>query len=162
MATQLTRQGHVIKLGHRRHKQATRAIMLRRAAALCRHRVNSVCRTLCIQSKVPQKPTWNLEPEPDRQLMDVHIAVEVIDHLERLALVDFRNKEGVQRLENAVQFAKQLHHVNTDGVEPLASVLEDSLFYTCLLLTTGSCISEETVLPVEIVQKVYLKTPPML
>lgn len=51
--------------------------------------------------------------------------MELLDHLERLALVDFRNWEGVQRLEKAIQFADQLHAVNTEGVEPMDSVLED-------------------------------------
>lgn len=56
---------------------------------------------------------------------DCHVTPEVIDHLERLALVDFRNQEGVMRLQSAVNFANQLHSVNTDGIEPLVSVLED-------------------------------------
>uniref|UniRef100_A0A8C5LYA3 Glutamyl-tRNA(Gln) amidotransferase subunit C, mitochondrial n=1 Tax=Leptobrachium leishanense TaxID=445787 RepID=A0A8C5LYA3_9ANUR len=81
-----------------------------------------VCRPLSVRSKVPQQPTWKLEPETDTQ--QAHVSMEVIDHLERLALVDFRNKEGVQRLEKAIQFANQLDSVNTDGIEPLASVLE--------------------------------------
>ncbi|XP_063310649.1 glutamyl-tRNA(Gln) amidotransferase subunit C, mitochondrial [Pelobates fuscus] len=134
--------------------------MLRRAVAVCRHRVNTVCRTLCIQSKVPQKPTWNLEPEPDRQVMDVHITIEVIDHLERLALVDFRNKEGVQRLENAVQFAKQLHHVNTDGIEPLASVLEDRQLYIRKDCVTGGDCAESLLDNATDVVEEYFVAPP--
>ncbi|XP_066459741.1 glutamyl-tRNA(Gln) amidotransferase subunit C, mitochondrial isoform X3 [Eleutherodactylus coqui] len=57
------------------------------------------------------------------------VSAEVIDHLERLALVDFRNQEGVERLARAIQFASQLHNVNTEGVQPLASVLEDRALY---------------------------------
>lgn len=53
------------------------------------------------------------------------VAVEVLDRLEQLALVDFRDTEGVERLRKAIQFADQLHEVNTDGVEPMDSVLED-------------------------------------
>nr|XP_033812794.1 glutamyl-tRNA(Gln) amidotransferase subunit C, mitochondrial [Geotrypetes seraphini] len=62
--------------------------------------------------------------------------MEMIDHLEHLALVDFRNQEGVQRLEKAIQFADQLHDIDTKGVEPLVSVLEDR----CL------CLREDEVL----------------
>lgn len=51
--------------------------------------------------------------------------MEVLDHLERLALVDFRDAEGVERLREAVRFAERLREVNTEGIEPLDSVLED-------------------------------------
>ncbi|KAM6051578.1 glutamyl-tRNA(Gln) amidotransferase subunit C, mitochondrial [Theristicus caerulescens] len=71
------------------------------------------------------------------------VTVEVLDHLERLALVDFRDAEGVERLQKAIGFADQLHEVNTDGVEPMDSVLEDR----CLYLreddvTEGNCTNE--------------------
>ncbi|XP_014817994.1 PREDICTED: glutamyl-tRNA(Gln) amidotransferase subunit C, mitochondrial isoform X2 [Calidris pugnax] len=71
------------------------------------------------------------------------VTVEVLDHLEQLALVDFRDAEGVERLRKAIQFADLLHQVNTDGVEPMDSVLEDR----CLYLreddvTEGNCTNE--------------------
>lgn len=53
------------------------------------------------------------------------ITVEVIEHLERLALVDFGSREAVARLEKAIAFADRLRAVDTDGVEPMESVLED-------------------------------------
>lgn len=53
------------------------------------------------------------------------ITAEVIEHLEHLALVDFGSREAVARLEKAVAFADRLHAVDTDGVEPMESVLED-------------------------------------
>ncbi|OWK60176.1 Glutamyl-tRNA(Gln) amidotransferase subunit C, mitochondrial [Lonchura striata] len=72
-----------------------------------------------------------------------NVSVEVLDHLEQLALVDFRDSDGVERLHKAIQFADQLHEVNTDGVEPMDSVLEDR----CLYLreddvTEGNCTKE--------------------
>ncbi|OBS69962.1 hypothetical protein A6R68_01497 [Neotoma lepida] len=42
-----------------------------------------------------------------------------IEHLERLALVNFRSREAVARLEKAINFADQLHAVDTKGVEPM-------------------------------------------
>lgn len=48
-----------------------------------------------------------------------------MDKLERLALVDFRTKQGLECLEKAIRFADQLHVVDTSGVEPMDSVLED-------------------------------------
>lgn len=53
------------------------------------------------------------------------VSAAVIERLERLALVNFGSREAVDRLEKAIAFADQLHAVDTDGVEPLESVLED-------------------------------------
>ncbi|XP_064209576.1 glutamyl-tRNA(Gln) amidotransferase subunit C, mitochondrial [Anguilla rostrata] len=75
-------------------------------------------------SKVPQTPTW--EPVSENQLPPpTRVPLDLVDKLERLALVDFRNQEAVTRLEKAIRFADQLHVVNTEGVEPMESVLED-------------------------------------
>ncbi|XP_027718569.1 glutamyl-tRNA(Gln) amidotransferase subunit C, mitochondrial [Vombatus ursinus] len=57
------------------------------------------------------------------------VSAELIEHLERLALVDFRNREGVARLQAAIEFAGQLRAVDTDGVVPMESVLEDRCLY---------------------------------
>lgn len=57
-------------------------------------------------------------------LQKTKISKEMIEHLERLALVDFANQAGIERLESAIRFADQLHLVNTDDVEPMDSVLE--------------------------------------
>ncbi|KAM8797531.1 glutamyl-tRNA(Gln) amidotransferase subunit C, mitochondrial [Eudromia elegans] len=71
------------------------------------------------------------------------VPAAVLEHLERLALVDFRDAEGVRRLREAVRFAERLHDVDTEGVEPMDSVLEDR----CLYLreddvTEGNCTKE--------------------
>ncbi|XP_036908149.1 glutamyl-tRNA(Gln) amidotransferase subunit C, mitochondrial [Sturnira hondurensis] len=57
------------------------------------------------------------------------ITADVIKHLERLALVDFGSQEAVARLEAAIAFADRLREVDTDGVEPMESVLEDRCLY---------------------------------
>ncbi|XP_072271605.1 glutamyl-tRNA(Gln) amidotransferase subunit C, mitochondrial [Pyxicephalus adspersus] len=115
-------------------------------------------RFLSSQSKVPQNPTWRIEPETEAQ--DSHVTPELIDHLERLALVDFRNQEGVQRLQSAVNFANQLHHVNTDGIEPLDSVLEDrALYIRGDEVTSGNC-SEILLQKAKSVVEDYFVAPP--
>lgn len=53
------------------------------------------------------------------------VSAQVIEHLERLALVDFGSQEAVARLEKAIAFADRLRAVDTGGVEPMESVLED-------------------------------------
>jgi len=53
------------------------------------------------------------------------VDIELINHLERLSLVEFGNKQGIERLETAVRFADTLLHIDTSDVEPMISVLED-------------------------------------
>ncbi|NXM83032.1 GATC amidotransferase, partial [Oenanthe oenanthe] len=89
------------------------------------------------------------------------VSVEVLEHLEQLALVDFRDLEGVERLQKAIQFADQLHEVNTDGVEPMDSVLEDRW---CLYLreddvTEGSCTKELLENARETVEEYFVAPP---
>uniref|UniRef100_A0A8C3MRZ9 Glutamyl-tRNA(Gln) amidotransferase subunit C, mitochondrial n=1 Tax=Geospiza parvula TaxID=87175 RepID=A0A8C3MRZ9_GEOPR len=84
----------------------------------------------------------------------------LLEHLEHLALVDFRDAEGVERLQKAIQFADQLHEVNTDGVEPMDSVLEDR----CLYLreddvTEGNCTKELLENATEKVEEYFVAPP---
>ncbi|XP_019394766.1 PREDICTED: glutamyl-tRNA(Gln) amidotransferase subunit C, mitochondrial [Crocodylus porosus] len=88
-----------------------------------------------------QNPEWQLEEQ--KLLPQKKVTMELLDHLERLALVDFRNWEGVERLEKAIQFADQLHEVNTEGIEPMDSVLEDRCLYLREdNITEGNCTKE--------------------
>ncbi|XP_043924817.1 glutamyl-tRNA(Gln) amidotransferase subunit C, mitochondrial isoform X1 [Protopterus annectens] len=87
-------------------------------------------------SQVPQLPTW----KPTQEICLPEVSVQLIHHLEQLALVDFRDQEGVERLAKAVQFADQLHAVDTTGVEPMDSVLEDRCLYVRPDdITEGNC-----------------------
>ncbi|XP_037115680.1 glutamyl-tRNA(Gln) amidotransferase subunit C, mitochondrial [Syngnathus acus] len=79
-------------------------------------------------SKVPEAATWETIPE-DQLPPPTQVAEDLVDKLERLALVDFRTKEGLACLEKAIRFADELHVVDTSGVEPMDSVLEDRALY---------------------------------
>ncbi|OCU01780.1 glutamyl-tRNA(Gln) amidotransferase subunit C, mitochondrial isoform X2 [Xenopus laevis] len=127
-------------------------------AALYTASISGFRRSLSAQSKVPPKPTWDLQPETISQIPK--ISLDMIDHLERLALVDFGNEEGVQRLQKAIQFASQLHNVNTEGVEPLSSVLEDRALYIRKdTVAAGNCT--ETLLEnARMVVEEYFVAPP--
>ncbi|XP_004396723.1 PREDICTED: glutamyl-tRNA(Gln) amidotransferase subunit C, mitochondrial [Odobenus rosmarus divergens] len=88
------------------------------------------------------------------------VTAEVIEHLERLALVDFGSQEAVARLEKAIAFADRLRAVDTDGVEPMESVLEDR----CLYLRSdnvveGNC-AEELLQNAHRVVEEYFVAPP--
>ncbi|XP_046872743.1 glutamyl-tRNA(Gln) amidotransferase subunit C, mitochondrial isoform X1 [Hypomesus transpacificus] len=85
------------------------------------------CSSHISNTKVPLTPTW--KPMQSNLTQPAGVSADLVDKLERLALVDFRNQEGLVCLEKAIQFANQLHAVNTDGVEPMDSVLEDRSLY---------------------------------
>ncbi|XP_069980362.1 glutamyl-tRNA(Gln) amidotransferase subunit C, mitochondrial isoform X1 [Penaeus vannamei] len=93
-------------------------------------------------SKVPQHPVTTSIKEkelPPKTKVDL----QLVQLLEKLSLVDFANKEGVARLEAAINLADKLSVVDTDGVEPMITVLEDrSLPLADDEVTTGD-MSEE-------------------
>ena len=77
-----------------------------------------------LNSKIPSTPVVNTIEEknlPPRTKIDQ----ETIELLERLSLVDFANKKGIDRLEDAIRFADQIRVIDTTGVEPMITVLED-------------------------------------
>lgn len=94
------------------------------------------------ESKVPQKPVVttideNLLPPPTK------IDLGTIQLLEKLSLVNFANAEGIGRLEEAIRVADQLCMVQTDGVEPMISVLEGESLYLAEDEVTSGNMSEE-------------------
>ena len=76
-----------------------------------------------LNSAIPPTPIANEKVAAERP--KTRIDNETIHHLERLALVDFSDREGIDRLEEAVAFADPIRDVNTDGVEPMYTVLDD-------------------------------------
>ncbi|CAL1545252.1 unnamed protein product [Lymnaea stagnalis] len=94
------------------------------------------------KSKVPDKPVWDkidfnsLPKVPE-------IDLELVEQLERISLVEFNNEEGYISLQNAVRSANLLHAINTEGVEPLDSVLEErELWLREDKVTEGNCLKE--------------------
>ncbi|XP_029365757.1 glutamyl-tRNA(Gln) amidotransferase subunit C, mitochondrial [Echeneis naucrates] len=110
-------------------------------------------------SKVPEAATWDPVPE-DRLPLPAQIPADLVDKLERLALVDFRTKQGLACLEKAIRFADQLHVVDTSGVEPMDSVLED--WALCLRGDTvieGGCAEELLQLSKNTVEEYFVAPP---
>ncbi|XP_037783847.1 glutamyl-tRNA(Gln) amidotransferase subunit C, mitochondrial-like [Penaeus monodon] len=93
-------------------------------------------------SKVPQQPVTTSIKEKELP-PKTNVDLKLVQLLEKLSLVDFANKEGVARLEAAIDLADKLSVVDTDGVEPMITVLEDrSLPLADDEVTTGD-MSEE-------------------
>ncbi|XP_024130584.1 glutamyl-tRNA(Gln) amidotransferase subunit C, mitochondrial [Oryzias melastigma] len=122
----------------------------------------NLTRFLCSKSlnpKIPKEPTW--EPVSEDQLPPpTQIPPELVDKLERLALVDFRTKQGLECLEKAIRFADQLHVVDTTGIEPMDSVLEDrALFLREDTATDGGCAEELLQLANKTVEEYFVAPP---
>ncbi|XP_075955332.1 glutamyl-tRNA(Gln) amidotransferase subunit C, mitochondrial isoform X1 [Anarhichas minor] len=110
-------------------------------------------------SKVPEVATWELIPE-DQLPPPAHIPADLVDKLERLALVDFRTKQGLACLEKAIRFADQLHVLDTSGVEPMDSVLEDrALQLRDDVVMEGDCAEELLHLSKNTVEEYFVAPP---
>ncbi|XP_053276429.1 glutamyl-tRNA(Gln) amidotransferase subunit C, mitochondrial [Pleuronectes platessa] len=121
--------------------------------------VTRVCSSAPHNPKVPEFATW--EPVPEDQLPPpTRIPADLVDKLERLALVDFRTKEGLACLEKAIRFADQLHVVDTSGIEPMDSVLEDrALYLRNDTVMEGDCAEELLQLSKNTVEEYFVAPP---
>lgn len=72
--------------------------------------------------KVPTKPVNSLE---NKNLPTPKIDRNTIALLERLSLVKCDTEQGIRVLEDSIEFANKVLHINTDNVEPLYTVLEN-------------------------------------
>ncbi len=110
-------------------------------------------------SHVPSSPVFRVInadhlPQPTR------INAKTIEHLERLSLVDFANRAGIQRLEEAIRFADQILVVETDGVEPMISVLEEECVPVRPDEVTEGDIQEEILSNAAVTEEEYFLAPP--
>lgn len=89
------------------------------------------------------------------------IDAKTIEHLERLSLVDFANREDIQRLEDAVQFANRIHSVDTTDVKPLINVLSEEYIQSVRedCVTEGN-IREEILSNATVTEEEYFFAPP--
>ncbi|XP_022611410.1 glutamyl-tRNA(Gln) amidotransferase subunit C, mitochondrial [Seriola dumerili] len=134
----------------------------RRSGTCTRSNITNIRRVFSSQPhnpKVPEVATW--EPVPDDRLPPpAQIPADLVDKLERLALVDFRTKQGLACLEKAIRFADQLHVVDTSGTEPMDSVLEDrALYLRGDAVMEGDCAEELLQLSKNTVEEYFVAPP---
>ncbi|KAM6964957.1 glutamyl-tRNA(Gln) amidotransferase subunit C, mitochondrial [Aplochiton taeniatus] len=113
-------------------------------------------------TQVPSVATWNPVDlqSPTLPHQPREVPADLVDRLERLALVDFRNQEGLACLEKAIRFADQLHVVDTEGVDPLDSVLEDrALLLRDDKVLEGDCAEELLELSKSTVEEYFVAPP---
>jgi aspartyl-tRNA(Asn)/glutamyl-tRNA(Gln) amidotransferase subunit C len=110
-------------------------------------------------STVPNEPI--VIERKDNETAGIKIDSKIIEHLERLSLVDFANREGIRRLEEAIHFANQIHSVDTTAVEPLINVLNEECIETLRedSVTEGN-IREEILSNAAVTEEEYFFAPP--
>lgn len=130
---------------------------------LCRYRALILLRTINLSSnkyyssKVPSTPAIPLGEVNEAK---VNISNDTIALLERLSLVKFDTSEGVQVLEDSINFANKILNVDTEGVEPLYSVLEDEkLYLRSDTVTQGNC-QKDVLKNATITEEDYFVAPP--
>uniref|UniRef100_A0AAY5L882 Glutamyl-tRNA(Gln) amidotransferase subunit C, mitochondrial n=1 Tax=Esox lucius TaxID=8010 RepID=A0AAY5L882_ESOLU len=88
------------------------------------------------------------------------VPADLVDKLERLALVDFPNQEGLVCLKKAIRFADQLHVVDTEGVDPMDSVLENRALYLREdVVAEGDCADRLLQLSKDTVEEYFVAPP---
>ncbi|XP_054851922.1 glutamyl-tRNA(Gln) amidotransferase subunit C, mitochondrial [Eublepharis macularius] len=123
-------------------------------------RVSALARAaFCSQSGSPAGLSSASSPREEGGCRE-KVTLELLDHLEHLALVDFRDQEGVERLQKAIEFADQLHSINTDGIQPMDSVLEDRCLYLREDKVTEGNFAEELLKNANQTVEEYFVAPP--
>lgn len=129
------------------------------AAFATRHNAINRKQALCSNSGggyvVPSEPLPKVLQTSEAITLDQ----STVELLERLSLVDFSNTEAVTRLEEAVKFASVIMNVDTTGVAPMVTPLED----VPLRLRPDvpiECCAEEILKNAKVTEEGYFVAPP--
>ncbi|XP_055603503.1 glutamyl-tRNA(Gln) amidotransferase subunit C, mitochondrial [Uranotaenia lowii] len=113
-------------------------------------------------SKVPQRPHLS---EFDRKLREnppprVTVDEATVQLLERLSLVDLDSKEAHKTLEDSIEFASRILSIDTEGVKPLYTVLENQRLVLREDSVTDGNIREDVLANARISEEDYFVAPP--
>lgn len=108
----------------------------------------------------PAIPSEPVVLEKKFEPVKVKLDSDLIEHLERLSLVDFANREGVRRLEEAIHFADIIHNVDTDNVKPLINITHEESLPTREDVVTEGNIREELLGLAALTVEGYYFAPP--
>lgn len=120
-------------------------------------------RAIKFPTKVPQKPHTS---SVDRQQADgnsptrIEIDDKTVQLLERLSLVDLDSKEAHKTLEDSIEFASRILNINTDGVEPLYTVLELHKLNLREDVVTDGNIQQDVLVNARLTEEEYFVAPP--
>ncbi|KAJ6639582.1 Glutamyl-tRNA(Gln) amidotransferase subunit C, mitochondrial [Pseudolycoriella hygida] len=109
-------------------------------------------------SKVPSSP--HVSPINLVKVDRIKIDEDTIQLLERLSLVNLDSKEAINTLEDSIEFASKILHIDTTNVEPLYTVLEyQNLYLRKDIVNEGNC-SEAILSNAKVTEEGYFVAPP--
>ncbi|KHJ43620.1 putative aspartyl/glutamyl-tRNA(Asn/Gln) amidotransferase, C subunit [Trichuris suis] len=109
------------------------------ASKACRA-VGLVARRFCkssVEDVFPKSSVWR-EIDKDSLPALPKLDDDLLHLLEEQSLVRFDDKAALWHLQKAIEYANQLHAVDTENIEPLYTLLEDEALY----LRADDCPSE--------------------
>ncbi|KAK8755051.1 hypothetical protein V5799_002247 [Amblyomma americanum] len=118
-------------------------------------RTRELCGSTGGGSVIPPEPL----PKAARASETITLDQGTVDLLERLSLVDFSNAEAVTRLEEAVKFASVIMNVDTTGVAPMVTPLEDVPLRLRPDIPT-ECSAEDILKNAKVTEEGYFVAPP--
>lgn len=117
----------------------------------------STIKNLKYETKIPQQP---INSYIEENTTPIEIDSKTIQLLERLSLVDLDSKEALKTLQDSIQFADRIVNINTDGIEPLYTVLEDqNLDLRDDEITDGN-IKDDILRNATLIEEDYFVAPP--
>lgn len=112
---------------------------------------------LKFQTKVPLEPIQSSTPISKE---NIEIDSKTIQLLERLALVDLDSKEALKTLQDSIEFANRIVDIDTTGVEPLYTVLEDRELELREDEVTDGNIRGDILKNAKVIEEDYFVAPP--
>ncbi|XP_058123633.1 glutamyl-tRNA(Gln) amidotransferase subunit C, mitochondrial [Anopheles ziemanni] len=114
-------------------------------------------------TKVPQNPiksSTEVNESGPGKTTPIVLTDQTVRLLERLSLVNLDSKEAYKTLQDSIEFASRILHIETDGVQPLYCVLEQhKLTLRPDIVDDGGC-QEEVLKNAAITEEEYFVAPP--
>lgn len=113
-------------------------------------------------TKVPQKPHISDIDRQQRLNQPARISVDeqTVQLLERLSLVDLDSKEAHKTLEDSIEFASRILTIDTEGVEPLYTVLEKQKLTLREDIVSDGNIQDDVLANARVTEEEYFVAPP--
>uniref|UniRef100_A0A1Q3FBK2 Glutamyl-tRNA(Gln) amidotransferase subunit C, mitochondrial n=1 Tax=Culex tarsalis TaxID=7177 RepID=A0A1Q3FBK2_CULTA len=110
-------------------------------------------------TKVPQQPHKSSIGDQSTRTR-IPVDAQTVQLLERLSLVDLDSAEAHRTLEDAIEFASQILTIDTEGVEPLYTVLEREQLALREDTVTDGNIQQDVLKNARVTEEEYFVAPP--
>ncbi|XP_039436307.1 glutamyl-tRNA(Gln) amidotransferase subunit C-1, mitochondrial [Culex pipiens pallens] len=111
-------------------------------------------------SKVPQRSHKSTTTVGQSTPTRIPVDAQTVQLLERLSLVDLDSAEAHRTLEDAIEFASQILSIDTEGVEPLYTVLERERLTLREDRVTDGNIQQDVLRNARVTEEEYFVAPP--